>query len=63
VVYAVSAYGLLRKAKWALPTIIAVSVVDRALALVIFDMNFGFALWTTWKIVIVTLAFYIARKK
>ena len=40
VVYAVSVFGLLSKLKWAAPLVIAVSVVNRALALgVIFEPN------------------------
>jgi hypothetical protein len=41
-VYAISAYGLLSKAKWAPLLIIKVSIVDRALALVIFELTEGF---------------------
>ncbi len=63
VVYAVSVFGLLSKLKWAPPLVIAVSVVNRALALgVIFEPNVAWLIWSAWKIVIIALAFYLWRK-
>jgi hypothetical protein len=64
VVYAVSVFGLLRKLKWAPPLVIAVSVVNRVLALgVIFEPNVAWIIWSAWKLVIIALAFYLWRKK
>ena len=64
VVYGVSVFGLLRKLKWALPLIIAVSVVNRALALgVIFEANVAWVIWSALKLVIIALAVYLWRKK
>ena len=63
VVYAVCVFGLLSKLKWAPPLVIAVSVVNRALALgVIFEPNVAFLIWSAWKLVIISLAFYLWRK-
>ncbi len=63
VVYAVSVFGLLGKLKWAAPLVIAVSVVNRALALgVIFEPNVAWLIWSAWKLVIIVLAFYLWRK-
>jgi hypothetical protein len=63
VVYAVSIFGLLRKLKWALTLVIAVSVVNRALALgVIFEPNVAWVIWSAWKLVIIALAAYLWRK-
>ncbi len=63
VVYAVCVLGLLSKLKWAPPLVIAVSVVNRALALgVIFEPNVAFLIWSAWKLVIISLAFYLWRK-
>jgi hypothetical protein len=63
VVYAVSVFGLLRKLKWALPLVIAVSVVNRALALgVIFEANVAWVIWSAWKLAIIALAVYLWRK-
>jgi hypothetical protein len=63
VVYAVSVFGLLRKLEWAPLLVIAVSVVNRALALgVIFEPNVAWLIWSAWKLVIIALAFYLWRK-
>ena len=63
VVYAVSVFGLLSKLKWAPLLVIAVSVVNRALALgVIFEPNVAWLFWSVWKLVIIALAFYLWRK-
>jgi hypothetical protein len=63
VVYAVSVFGLLSKLKWAPLLVIAVSVVNRALALgVIFEPNVAWVFWSAWKLVIIALAFYLWRK-
>jgi hypothetical protein len=61
-VYAIAAFGLFRKSKWAPLLIIEISIVDRALALVIFQLNSGFLIWSAWKIVMISLAFYLLRK-
>src|SRR5665647_714294 len=53
-VYAIAAFGLFRKSKWAPLLIIEISIVDRALALVIFQLNSGFLIWSAWKIVTVS---------
>jgi hypothetical protein len=64
VVYAVSVSGVLRKLKWAPPLVIAVSVVNRALALgIIFEANVAWLIWSAWKLFIIALAFYLWRKK
>jgi hypothetical protein len=63
VVYVVSVFGSLSKLKWAPPLVIAVSVVNRALALgVIFEPNVAWLIWSAWKLVIIALAFYLWRK-
>jgi len=61
-VYAINAFGLFRKSKWAPLLIIEISIVDRVLALVIFQLNVGFLIWSAWKIVMISLAFYLLRK-
>jgi hypothetical protein len=61
--YAIAAFGLFSKSKWAPLLIIDVSIVDRALALVIFQLNSAFLIWSAWKIVMISLAFYLLRKK
>jgi hypothetical protein len=64
VVYAVTVFGLFSKLKWAPILVIAVSVVNRALALgVIFEPNVAWLIWSAWKLVIIALAFYLWRKQ
>jgi hypothetical protein len=64
VVYVVTVFGLFRKLKWAPILIIAVSVVNRALALgIIFEPNVAWLIWSAWKLVIIALAFYLWRKQ
>jgi hypothetical protein len=60
--YVIAAFGLFSKSKWAPLLIIEISIVDRALALVIFQLNVGFLIWSVWKIVMISLAFYLLRK-
>jgi hypothetical protein len=63
VVYAVTVYGLFSKLKWAPILVIAVSVVNRALALgIIFEPNVAWLIWSVWKLAIIALAFYLWRK-
>ena len=61
-VYAIAACGLFRKSKRAPLLIIAVSIVNRTLALVIFEPNHQWLIWSAWQIVIISLAFYLWRK-
>lgn len=64
VVYAVTVYGLFSKLKWAPILVIAVSVVNRALALgIIFEPNIAWLIWSAWKLAIIALAFYLWRKQ
>jgi hypothetical protein len=64
VVYAVSVFGLLRKLKWAPILVIAVSVLNRALALgVIFEPNVAWVIWSAWKLAIIALGIYLWRKQ
>ena len=61
--YAIAAFGLFSKSKWAPLLITEISIVDRALALVIFQLNSAFLIWSAWKIVMISLAFYLLRKR
>jgi uncharacterized membrane protein (DUF2068 family) len=61
-VYAVASFGLFRKLKWAPFLIIAVSILNRALALAVFEPNYAWLIWSAWQIVIISLAFYLWRK-
>ncbi|MFB3889872.1 MAG: hypothetical protein ACE14S_10310 [Candidatus Bathyarchaeia archaeon] len=62
VVYAVAAYGLLRRQKWGALVVIAISVVNRVIAVFLFELNPAFAFWAVWTVVLVTLAALDYRK-
>ena len=62
VVYAVSLVGLVRKQKWSPLVIIAISVVNRVLALVIFAISAAFAFWAVWTIILVVVGYLDYRK-
>jgi hypothetical protein len=61
-VYAASLFGLMKKMKWALPLVIAISIANRALALVLYFISPAFAFWAVWTIILVALAYFDMRK-
>jgi hypothetical protein len=62
VVYIVALYGLMKRMKWAQQLIIAISVVNRALALVIYFISPAFAFWAVWSIILIVLSYFDWRK-
>ena len=61
-VYAASLFGLMKKLKWALPLVIAISIANRALALVLYFISPAFAFWAVWTIILVAVAYLDWRK-
>jgi hypothetical protein len=61
-VYAVGLYGLNKKLQWAPLLIIAISVANRALALVLYLISPAFAFWAVWTIILVALSYLVWRK-
>jgi hypothetical protein len=57
VVYIASLFGLIKRMKWALPLIIAISIANRALALVLYFISPAFAFWAVWTVILVILAY------
>lgn len=57
VIYGASLFGLIKKMKWALFLIIAISVANRALALVLYFISPAFAFWAVWTVILVVLAY------
>jgi hypothetical protein len=51
VVYIASLFGLMKKMKWALPLVIAISIANRVLALVLYFISPAFAFWAIWTII------------
>jgi hypothetical protein len=62
VIYTVALFGLLKKMKWAPKLIIAISVANRALALVLYLISPAFAFWAVWSIILIILSYFDWRK-
>ena len=58
VVYIATLFGLLRRKIWAPKIIIAISVVNRALALVLYFISPAFAFWAVWSIVLIAISYF-----
>ncbi len=56
-VYAVSLFGLVKNQKWAPLLVIAISVINRVFALVIFYISPALAFWAAWTVILVVLGF------
>lgn len=61
-IYVVSAYGLFKQMVWAPLLVIAISIVNRALALVLYQMSSAFWFWGAWTIILVVVAYLDYRK-
>ena len=62
VVYIVAFFGLLKRLKWAPKLIIAISVANRALALVLYFISPAFAFWAIWSIILIAVSYFDWRK-
>ena len=62
VVYIVALFGLLKHKQWAPKLIIAISVVNRALALVLYFISPAFAFWAVWSIILIAVSYFDWRK-
>jgi uncharacterized membrane protein YoaK (UPF0700 family) len=58
VLYIVALYGLLRRKMWAPKIVIAISVVNRALALVLYFISPAFAFWAVWSIILIAVSYF-----
>lgn len=57
-VYTIALFGLLKRKLWASKLIIVISVVNRALALVLYYISGAFAFWAVWSIVLIALCYF-----
>jgi hypothetical protein len=57
-IYIVALFGLLKRMKWAPELIIAISVANRALALVLYFINPAFVYWAIWSIILIALSYF-----
>jgi uncharacterized membrane protein YoaK (UPF0700 family) len=58
VVYIVALYDLLKRKIWAPKIIIAISVVNRALALILYFISPAFAFWAVWSIILIAISYF-----
>ena len=62
VIYLVSAYGLFKQMAWAPLLVIAISIANRAIALVLYQISSAFIFWTVWTIILVVVAYLDYRR-
>lgn len=62
VIYAVGLFGLMKRRLWAPLLIIAISVANRALALVLYQISVAFTFWLVWTIILVVVSYLDWRK-
>ena len=58
VVYIIAFYGLMKQMKWATQLIIVITVVNRALALILYFVSPAFVFWAVWSITLIALAYF-----
>jgi hypothetical protein len=62
VIYIIALVGLMKRMKWAQRLIIAISVANRALTLVLYFISPAFAFWAVWSIILIVLSYFDWRK-
>ena len=62
ILYVVALIGLLKRNKQAALGVIAISVANRAVAAVLFEINVAFAIWAVWTVILVLVAYLDYRK-
>ena len=62
VVFIIGLFGLMKQMKWAPQLIVAISVANRALALVLYLISPAFAFWAVWSIILIALSYFDWRK-
>jgi hypothetical protein len=62
VVYSIALYGLMKQMKWAPQLIVVITVVNRALALLIYFISPAFVFWAFWSIILIAIAYFDWRK-
>lgn len=55
-VYLVAVLGLMKEQKWAALLVIAVSIVNRVVAVFLYQFNEAFYFWVAWTIILVVVA-------
>lgn len=56
--YIIALYGLMKQMKWAPQLIIVITVVNRALALILYFISPAFVFWAVWSIILIALSYF-----
>ncbi len=62
VAYVVGLFGLFRRMKWAPLLVITISVANRALAFVLYQISVYVLIWVIWTVILVVIAYLDWRK-
>lgn len=62
VMHIIALYGLIKQMKWAPQLIIVITVVNRALALILYVISPAFVFWAVWSIILIALSYFDWRK-
>jgi hypothetical protein len=62
IVYIAALFGMMKRRTWAPRLVIAISVANRLLALLLFQFNEAFAFWGAWTVILVVVAALDYRK-
>jgi hypothetical protein len=60
--YGVALFGLIRKTPWMPLLVISISIVNRALALMLYEVSAAFLFWTAWTVILVVFAYLSWRR-
>jgi uncharacterized membrane protein (DUF2068 family) len=60
-IYAVSLVGLWKNRRWGSLLVIAISVANRVLAVLLYFLSAAFAFWAVWTVILVVLAYLNLR--
>lgn len=56
-IYAVALFGLVKRYTWGPLLVIAISIVNRILAIFLYELSPAFAFWGVWTIILVVVAY------
>ena len=56
-IYAVALFGLVKRFTWGPLLVIAISIVNRILAIFLYELSPAFAFWGVWTIILVVVAY------
>ena len=60
--FAIALLGIIKKQKWGALLVIAISIVNRAIAVFLYEFSVAFGFWVIWTVILVVLAYLDLRK-